>query len=362
MKNFKKISVLLAFIMLMLFAACEKKNNDVPPPPEDNLIYITEHITVPTTWYEGKIYIVDINGDFNIGALLTIEPNVIVKFLKEDQRIYISNGGVISAIGTPEKPIIFTSPNDDFHGGDNTGNGPTPPAPGDWGKFYFNNVSTSEFSFCQFFYGGGLILPTVEVIASTIDINNCLFAYNLGGKHASNYIGVVQLDLANQDCQITNNVFYNNVLPMSINANINIDNSNTFSNPEDSLIVNAMNGIFTENYTIDVNVSWQETEVPFVVANGSGLRVESNGSLSLSDNVVIKVIEGSVIDLVNNPNFGILNSDGPGVYFTSFHDDSMMGDTDGNGTNIMPMNGDWDGIRIALNPLTYADWPNILYD
>lgn len=232
--------------------------------------------------------------------------------------------------------------------------------PGDWGKFYFKDVSPSTFSYCNFYYGGGLVLPTIEVIRSSVDIDHCLFAHNLGGEHTE-YIGVVQLDLANSDCMITNNTFFDNILPMTINANMSIDDSNVFSDPENPEIGNVMNGIFTNSYIIDDNVSWLETEVPFVIANESELRIESNGSLTLPDNGVIKIVVGTCINLVENPE-GIINGDGPGLYFTSIHDDSLKGDTDGLGTSPAPLEGDWQGIRTALNPLIYAGWPNILYD
>ncbi|MDT8402475.1 MAG: hypothetical protein RQ743_12335 [Bacteroidales bacterium] len=356
MKTRKFTHILLAFLLIIVSVSCDELGSE-----EDlGVIYVTEHITSPTTWLEGKIYLVDINGDFTIEALLTIEPNVIVKFLRENQRIIVRDAGVIQANGTYDKPIIFTSPLDDVHGGDNLGDGPTIPAPGDWGKFYFDEVSGSAFSYCHFYYGGGAVLPTIEVIRSSVDVDLCVFAHNLGGEHTE-YIGVVQLDLANPDCMITNNVFFDNVLPMTINANLSIDDSNVFHNPEDPETINVMNGIFTNSYTIDDNVSWHETEVPFVIANKSGLRLESSGSLTLPDNAVVKIVVGTCIDLIQNPD-GIINRDGPGVYFTSLRDDTLLGDTDGMGSALVPQDGDWEGIRIALNPLTYAAWPNILYD
>lgn len=357
----KKITIklsLLALFLIPLVTGCEKTD----PELEGNVIFVTEHITSPTTWLEGNIYIVDMNGGFYIEALLTIEPNVIVKFTRENQVISVGDGGAVNAVGTPEKPIIFTSPFDDFWGGNNIDHGPAEPAPGDWGKFVFKDVDGSVFSFCHFYYGGGSVLSTVEVINSTIDIDNCVFANNLGGKHASDYRGVVDLDLADPTCSLTNNLFVNNVLPITINANISLDNSNKFYDPENPEIGNSMNGIFTNSQIIDDHVSWLETEVPFVLADENELRIESNGSLTLADGCVVKIVVGTCINLVNNPGDGIRNGEGADVYFTSFHDDALMGDTGGNGSSIVPMEGDWKGIRIALNPLTYADWSNILYD
>ncbi len=355
-KTTNKLSF-LALFLIPFITACEED-----PLLEGNVIFVTEHITSPTTWMEGNVYIVDINGDFRIEALLTIEPSVIVKFLKENQRAVVSGAGAIMANGTSEEPIIFTSPKDDLYGGDNNDDGTTAPAPGDWGKIELKEASSSVFSYCHFYYGGGLILPTIEVIRSIVYIDNCVFANNLGGKHASDYKGVVDLDLADPGSSLTNNFFVNNVLPITINANISIDNSNIFYDPENPEIGNLMNGIFTNSQVIDVDVSWFETEVPFVLADENEMRIESDGSLTVADGCVVKIVVGTCINLVNNPEAGLINGQGAEVYFTSFYDDELLGDTDGDGSSIMPNEGDWKGIRIALNPLTYADWSNILYD
>ncbi|MEX1014009.1 MAG: hypothetical protein WDZ80_02505 [Candidatus Paceibacterota bacterium] len=346
---------LFAFLLIALTVGCEEQD----PLKNAEIIYVTEAITEPTTWYEGNIYIVDQSGSIFVEALLTIEPNVIVKFL-DGANIHVREGGVIIANGTSEKPIIFTSPYDDLHGGDNTGNGPTQPAPGDWRNIEFRSVSGSVLSFCQFYYGGGNDHSTIKVYDnSTIDINNCVFAYNLGGGR--DYVGVVYMNRANPDCEITYNTFFNNVLPMSINANMNIDNSNTFFDPENPETGNVMNGIFTDTQLLENhNAYWAETEVPFVLADDFGLQIRSTASLTLADNVVLKIIDD--IDLTANPVNGIINSQGTGVYYTSFHDDSKKGDTNGNGSITSPAEGDWKGIKIETSPTTYADWSNILYD
>jgi hypothetical protein len=358
MKKLNLISFVTLVLLIVFLSACEEQGPD--GGDDSGVIYVTEHITSPTVWTEGNIYLVDINGDFKIESLLTIEPNVIVKFLRDNHRIIVGSNGIIEAIGLLDKPIIFTSPLDDAHGGDNNGDGPSTPAPGDWGNFEFKDAGGSTFSFCQFYYGGGAVLSTVDVIRSTIDINSCVFAYNLGGE-LMDFVGVVDLELANLDCNLNLNTFYSNILPLTINSNMSLDGSNVFFDPMHPETGNAMNGIFTNNYTIDDDVSWIETEVPFVVANGSELRIESSGSLTLADNAVVKIVDGSCINLVNNPS-GIINGEGPGVFFTSFYDDDHLGDTDGLGSSVVPGVGDWQGIRLNISPLTYADWPNILYD
>lgn len=346
-------------LCMPFFIGCETDDPD-PGPGENHIIFVTEAITTPTTWYEGNIYIVDINGDFRIEALLTIEQDVIVKNLDNNGRILVHEGGAIQAIGTADKPIIFTSQFDDMHGGDNTGDGPTLPAPEDWGNIELTEVSGSVFSHCHFFYGGGRLYTTIDVVRSTVDINNCLFAYNVGGEHTE-FMGVVHLDNAFQGTSFTNNILYSNVLPLTINAELSMDDSNQFSDPDHPETGNVMNGIFTNSYAVTGDVIWSETEVPFVVANDFHLTIEDTGSLTLADNVVLKITGGTNIDLDYRDN-AITNYDGPGVYFTSFLDDSLKGDTNGDGSSTSPTDGNWEGIITTHTPITYAAWSNILYD
>jgi len=357
MKRMTFRSYLIISLLLPLLFGCEEEDEI----PVNDVIYVTDNITAPTTWHEGNIYIVDKNGSIFVDALLTIQSNVIVKCL-DRANIHVREGGVINAIGTPDKPIIFTSSYDDLHGGDNTGNGPTLPSAGDWRNLEFRGVSGSVLSFCHFYYGGGNVPYTLHVYDnSTIDINNCVFAHNLGGEIGSYYVGVVNMNFANAECAFTNNTFYSNILPLSINAEISIDNSNMFSDPKNPEVGNLMNGIFTNTTLLENhNVSWSETEVAFVLIDDFGLQIRSTASLTLADNVVLKIIDD--IDLTDNPENGIINKDAPGVYFTSFHDDSKKGDTNGNGSITSPVDGDWVGVKTATSPITYAVWANILYD
>ncbi|HSG67537.1 MAG TPA: hypothetical protein VK994_02440, partial [Bacteroidales bacterium] len=85
----------LPFIMLIalagIFAAtgCSKDKEEDPPPAACDVIYITQKITSNTTFQTGKVYIIDINGDFMIEATLTIEPGVVIKSLKSYQRFLV---------------------------------------------------------------------------------------------------------------------------------------------------------------------------------------------------------------------------------------------------------------------------------
>lgn len=94
---------------------------------------VTKDITVPTTWTKsGSPYV--INPQFetlSVSSHLTIEPGVVVKFYNLNKNLSIE--GSLTAIGTSEEKIVFTSYKDDAYGGDtNNDGGSSVPQKGDW--------------------------------------------------------------------------------------------------------------------------------------------------------------------------------------------------------------------------------------
>lgn len=106
---------------------------------------VTKDITAPTTWTKGGSPYV-INPQFEtlyVFSRLTIEPGVVVKFYDLNKNLNI--GGSLTAIGTPEEKIIFTSYKDDMFGGDTNNDGSSSvPKNGDWSAIINNGQAIFE--------------------------------------------------------------------------------------------------------------------------------------------------------------------------------------------------------------------------
>lgn len=358
-----KTLIFSSIILIVFFFSCNKDNDNITPGYPSNVRFITENITTTTTWYSDTVYVID-DYDFYVAATLTIQAGAVIKFqYSEGPYLGLASGGTIVANGNASNPIIFTSFKDDAHGGDtNIDETATSPGAGDWKHININGENGSTFNYCEFYYGGsGSYNYTLTLYGSqNTKVTNCVFAHNRGGKDGDFYYGALDASQAEAGTIITNNVFYDNTLPLSVSTSFNLDASNTFHNPDATNETNTQNGIFV--YAIDeisINLTWSETEVPYVI-NDNDLWINAGFSLNLDDGVVLKYTSGTymVVDDGASINQGTNN------FFTSFKDDVHGGDTNGDGTSTSPATADWGGIfDNSLNvPFPhYFTWTNILY-
>jgi hypothetical protein len=111
----KKQAILLALAVAIFTSACKKNTVDDttdPPivPPTSTTVDVTTDIKANTTWSADKIYL--LKGIINVttGATLTIQAGTLIKGDKATKgTLVIDRGGKIEAIGTVDKPIVFTS-------------------------------------------------------------------------------------------------------------------------------------------------------------------------------------------------------------------------------------------------------------
>lgn len=137
----KKNLLIYALGVLMFMAGCSKNegdDGDVNPTTPSNTVEVTGDITTATTWSADKIYLLKGNVFVTNNVTLTIQPGTIIKGDKATKgALIITRGAKIMAVGTVDKPIVFTS---------NIAAGGR--AQGDWGGLIIlgrakNNLGTS---------------------------------------------------------------------------------------------------------------------------------------------------------------------------------------------------------------------------
>jgi len=376
-----KVNLFVLTALSCFFVSSCKKEDPKPapvlPPPiacSPVVVNVSNDISTPTVWKECTVYVVG-PTQISINSSLVIEPGAIIKVKGSagGNAIMVSSDATITAIGTADKPIIFTSYNDDSKGGDTNGDGTaTAPARYDWGAFVING-DYCMFKYCHFLYSGkgetsGSSQGTLEFYSKgTVD--HCTFAYCGGETDYAGYGVVDARSCENPYFFITNSTFYGCIKPLLLNPHNSLDNSNVFHNPANSSETNQLNGVFMTDTPNEAttDVSWLENEVPFVLTGSIGL--DDNRKLILGANVIIKVatlpyIGYNLISIKEGVSF-IQGYDLPGVYFTSYLDDAHGGDTNGDGAATSAADGDWYGIidySASINTPNFCyTWPNILY-
>jgi parallel beta-helix repeat protein len=134
------------------------------------------------TWHNTDVvYTVSESVTIAEGMKLLIAPGVIVKF-RGGSRMIVQ--GALDARGTPEKWIVFTSFNDDAHGGDTDADGSdTPPKPKDWKQIQFEGSSNDLSCYVEH----GLILYSeygITLKAASPTVRHNTIAYNTNGVWA----------------------------------------------------------------------------------------------------------------------------------------------------------------------------------
>lgn len=362
MRILNSLFLFTSIFMLGFLNSCDEPVN---PTDKYEVMYVNADIATPTTWLTGKAYVIQ-KTNFEVSAELTIEAGAVVKFSSTYGYLTLSGNGKITAVGTDAKPIVFTSFKDDDNGGDSNGdNDGSVAAAKDWGTIDLNGNSGSVFKYCEFRYGGLGYNPeaTLELSnGATAQIENCKFIRNGGGAKQSgnitSYVGALHAGDAGKETIIRYNTFYHNELPLTIFAEIDLDNSNTFSNYSTG---NTLNGIFVNGLNMMKTTNWQETEVAFVIT-AFDLTIQQPHKLVLGNDVVIKFVNTGRLNCGGGVG-ALENYNGEGVHYTSFKDDERKGDTNGDGMNSSPADADWLGVFLDdFKAGNYADWPNIHFD
>lgn len=281
------------------------------------------------------------------GANLALADGVIVKFFA---------GGAMTVAGTltakATSQVVFTAFADDEHGGDTNADATaTTPAAGDWRGIWLK-TSGSAFEKVKFLYGGGATTGQDDSVlavqgAKSVSVKDCLFAHNAPSKDT--LTAAATLDLSNAAAPgtaVTGNRFYGNRVPLKINVDLSLDDSNSFdSGIAGDLQPNRYNAVMVQGCgRVGGTTTWNVTKVPLVIGEATSackyVDVNAGGHLTTGPNVTMKFVSDGSMTVAAG---GILTVDSTG-YFTCISDDHVN-DTNADGSATSPSVGCWRGIK-----------------
>lgn len=132
----KYLSMLAYAAMSLAFVACDDDDDAEPVKPVDNT-EVSGVIETNETWTADNVY--ELKGRVIVadGVTLTIEAGTIIKGAEGQgtnaSALMIARGGKLQAVGTADRPIIFTSVLDDVKPGEKVGTTLTEDDKGKWG-------------------------------------------------------------------------------------------------------------------------------------------------------------------------------------------------------------------------------------
>ncbi|MEO7308845.1 MAG: hypothetical protein ABIX01_00490 [Chitinophagaceae bacterium] len=232
---------------------------------------------------------------------------------------------------------------------------------GDWAYISFGTSSGNSIFGGAIQYAGYASVNQERALnmgsGANNSVVNTIFEYNAGTLDQRG----ATLDMSHcpQSSVATNNLFFSNSgHPVLIGVATNFDNSNQFS-------FNQNNAIYVDCVDIDqaTTMTWTNKQAPYVLGGWSSNSwpFDNGKVLVLGDSVVLKFAR------YTSPGFTLFiptgvgqiqNYNGPGVVFTSYTDDSYLGDSNGDGPSLGTA-AYWEGVQ-TTGPVWYH-WPNILF-
>ena len=303
------------------------------------IVVVGATIDTPTTWNQCNIY--HCKSYVSINAPLTIEGATVIFDLQKGM-IVQGNGKLIS------RNAVFTS-------------SASSKQYGDWANISFGTTSGNSITGGAIQYAGYASLNLERALNMGSGMNNTvtnvIFEYNAGTLNQRS--ATLDMSRCPKSSVATQNLFFsNNGHPVLIGIATDFDNTNEFS-------FNQTNAIYVDCVNIDQaqTITWTNKQVPYVLGGwtGNSWSFDPGKILILGDSVVLKFAR------YTNPGFSIFlpqgtsqiqNYNGLGVVFTSYNDDSYLGDSNGDGPSTGTA-GFWEGIQ-TTGPFWY-NWPNIYF-
>jgi hypothetical protein len=295
--------------------------------PSETAYAATSHcgtISSNEVWSSGgNVHTVGVGCDnvlVDVGVTLTIEQGAIVKFAINKSLIV---NGTLRVLGTASNPVYLTSYRDDTIGGDTNGDGSaTLPDRGDWDRIQFNDSSDDANSL----------------------IDRAIIRYGGDGSWGWGGVSLEGASPTIQNSAITDNNYC--AIEADLRSFPTLTN-NTYAS-------NTINGLCYSGGTINSDSTWNMTDTSYFLRDNVTVSVGS--TLTIPQDVIVKFNLNK--SLIVSGAFRVEGTASNSVYLTSYRDDTVGGDTNGDGSATLPARGNWDRIQFT----EFSDGANSLID
>ena len=289
-----------------------------------------------------------------VEARLTVEPGTIIK--SEFGAIAAGSNGVVLLEGTAPKPVVFTSAKDDSVGGDTNEDG-SATAPSYWDSFRIEAWPEGALKVEHADVRYGAIEGTDPSIFIVRD-SSVRFGFGAGIRLRAPYSPVVP--------EITRTTVSDTIGAAVVLEAGHLDPTRLSGNDgTDNYGGLELAGAFTASGSLS-----EGSLVPEI-----GIRGEQPNMLTIAHGVTLTLPPGQVVKSGNNTTIstvdryplvvlGDLRAEGTSaapVTFSSHWDDSIGGDTSGEGGATAPAAGDWQGIQIGRGGRAKLEHTNLRY-
>ena len=280
--------------------------------------------------------------------------------------------GAIEFIGNETKRVILTSSKDNSIYGDTTNiDGNEGPKNNDWTGINVSDTGTIKANYMSISYADKAISSLGDTIISNSNIKNTSTGINTKGRSMSitnsnfsnidRYAFDYNMNDENMDLTLTGNRFEN--IKSEI-GRINLVNSggSNFIASNNTTSNNTKNGVvLSGSIGRDMSIKHIGDNIPYIIPN---LKVNEGTVVDVAAGTILKIEDGTMLGSKSGIiSYGVLNLKGTSknkVIITSLKDDSIAGDTNGDGVS-KGSRGDWGSISYKDNKLSVINYADIKY-
>jgi parallel beta-helix repeat protein len=320
------------------------------------------------TWHKSVPYVVTGHISVESNAVLTVNPGTVVKF-RPGTGLYVA--GNMQAISTDEQNrIYFTAFTDDEVGGD-TDAQQVSPTPGYWKEvcFYGGGASASVLKGCTFRYAGNqapeCVGPGWHDSIGNVGVfdqacptfTSCVFS---NSRDAGIYLSdnapaqIVNCDIHHNSRGIYTDVAYTSAMqPAAIRGcHVHQNTSHAFD-----VQPNTSVNIAGDNDVVDNTLNWVNVRPGSLSTSGTWNCISNGlcpfrmaGSVGVGTTAILSINPGVVVKFARNATLGIqgglraVGTNQKRIYFTAEKDDTLGGDSNGDGETTGPTPGYYNDV------------------